>query len=306
MPLPVVLLSGPLVVSWSRSLVVFSRQLPPVRAPRHPIVRLTSIVQAGARGATPCGRRLQTLRACRSSAASATRGGLRTVDGCRGLHPPSDAKAPSGGLRAGSLHLSRHLPPPPPRSWPRGQGVGLSPSIRRGRAGGFGLRAVGAALARDTSDTSPCARLHCPLPAPSRQPIPLSPPARGTLSATLSPVPLAFRAGRFRSNRLPAPLSRSRHIFCRLARGATRSHAGAPPPPHPRVLARCVFRFGVPPPSSGFALWNEGRAPVAWSYRHPAYPYCGGYVRVDVGRGGPSGREVRCRAPDHRSFGIVF
>ena len=27
---------------------------------------------------------------------------------------------------------------------------------------------------------------------------------------------------------------------------------------------------------------------------------------VGVDRGGPSGREVRCRAPGHRSFGIVF
>ena len=65
-PLPVVLLSGPLVVSWSRSLVVISRPLPPVRAHRHPVARLTSIVKAGARRATPRGRRLQTLRACRS------------------------------------------------------------------------------------------------------------------------------------------------------------------------------------------------------------------------------------------------
>lgn len=241
MPLPVVLLSGPLVVSWSRSLFVFSRPLPPVRAPRLPIVRLTSIVQAGARGATPCGRRLQTLRACRSSAASATR----------------------GWMRPGSYHLLHRLPPPPPRSWPRGHGVGLPPSKRRGRAGGFGLRAVGAALARDTSDTSPCARLHCPLPAPSRQPVSFAPLARGTASRPPLPVSLAFRAGRFRYNRLPAPLSRSRHIICRLTRGATRRLTGAPLPPHPRGLARCVFRFGVPPPSSGFALWNEGRAPVA-------------------------------------------
>lgn len=96
--------------------------------------------------------------------------------------------------------------------------------------------------------------------------------ARLLLQVAISP-PFALIGGGPLFSR--PPLRSPEFVGYRTERKMIQPQSGAACPRRTPVAARMLFRFGLSARPRRYRLRNVAACPVAFSLRHPAYPYCG-------------------------------
>ena len=130
-----------------------------------------------------------------------------------------------------------------------------------------------------------------PVQTPTHSPFPLAHPEgvaprrrqafKPCARTPLMMGPLGLRASMpapcLKGDRTAAALRAASTVFVgyRTERKMIQPQSGAACPRRTPVAARMLFRFGLSARPRRYRLRNVAACPVAFSLRHPAYPYCG-------------------------------